>query len=465
MITKSKILKSSVIILSLILFSCGTQKKIETLKPEPSSTSSIVYSTKTSYVGMPVEIKIKDIQTVLNQNLKGIIYKDSILNDDNIEMKIWKQNDIKLSYANGKIKSELPLKIWIKYKYGTEFMGLNDTREFNLNGTITLLSNVTLSNWKLNMNSTIDKTEWNESPTINIAGKSVAITYAVNPTLSYFKKDIAAKIDKAINENCDFKPQVIDALKQITEPFQANAQFDTWVSIKPLEIYSTDAQLLTDKVLLNLGLKCSIQTLIGDKPKNNINWDKVAVTRVTKIQNSFTGNIAAVSSYASASRVITNNFKGQTFGEGNKKIMVNQVEIWQKNNNLIIALNMNGTINGTIYLTGTPKYKAQTQEIYFENLDYVLDTKNVLHKSGSWLLNGMILRKMQENCKYKITDDIENGKKIAATYLTNYSPMSGVFINGKLENLEFEKFELTPNAIISFIKANGNVNVKINGLQ
>lgn len=448
-----------------LLVNCGSQKKIETLKPEPSNNNSIVYATKTSYVGMPVEIKLKDIQTVLNQNLKGIIYKDSILSDDNIEMKIWKQNDIKLSYTNGKIKSELPLKIWVKYKYGTDFMGLNDTREFNLNGTITMLSNVTLSNWKLNMNSTIEKTEWNESPTINIAGKSVAITYAVNPTLNYFKKDIAAKIDKAINENCDFKPQVIDALKQITEPFQANAQFDTWVSIKPLEIYSTDAQLMTDKVLLNLGLKCSIQTLIGEKPKNIINWDKVAVTRVSKIQNSFTGNIAAISSYTSASRVITNNFKGQTFGEGSKKITVNQVDLWQKNNNLIIALNMSGTINGTIYLSGTPKYNPQTQEIYFENLDYVLDTKNVLHKSGSWLLNGMILRKMQENCKYKITEDIENGKKAAASFLTNYSPMTGVFINGKLENLEFEKFELTPNAIISFIKANGNVNVKINGLK
>lgn len=458
-------LKVVLILVGYLLTNCSTQKKINTLKPEASSTNSTIYTTKTSYVGMPVEIKIKDIQTLLNQNLKGIIYKDSIIKDDNIEMKIWKLNDIKLTYFNGKIKSELPLKIWIKYKYGTDFMGLNDTREFNLNGTITLLSSITLSNWKLNMNSVIDKTDWNESPTVNIAGKEIAITYAVNPTLNYFKKDIAAKIDKAINENCDFKPQVIDALKQITEPFQANQQFDTWVSIKPLEIFSTDAKLLQDKVLLDLGLKCSIQTLIGDKPKNIINWDKVAVTRVTKIQNSFTGNIAAVSSYASASRVITNNFKGQTFGEGSKKITVNQVDIWQKNNNLIIALNMSGTINGTIYLSGTPKYNNQTQEIYFENLDYVLDTKNVLHKSGSWLLNRMILRKMQENCKYKITEDIENGKKIAATFLTNYSPMTGVYINGKLENLEFEKFELTPNAIISFIKTNGNVNVKINGLQ
>jgi hypothetical protein len=88
---------------------------------------------------------------------------------------------------DGKIESILPLKIWSKFKYGTDFMGLNDTREIDLNGTITLLSDVKLSNWKMNTTSEIEDFEWSESPTILVAGKKVPITYIINPTLSIFK--------------------------------------------------------------------------------------------------------------------------------------------------------------------------------------------------------------------------------------------------------------------------------------
>jgi len=81
---------------------------------------------------MPMEVSLKEISYHLNKNLKGLIYNDSILNDDKTEMKIWKTSDIKLVEKNGEIVSVIPLKIWAKIKYGTEFMGLNDTREINL---------------------------------------------------------------------------------------------------------------------------------------------------------------------------------------------------------------------------------------------------------------------------------------------------------------------------------------------
>ena len=52
-------------------------------------------------------------------------------------MKIWKTSTIRLTEVNGDIVSEIPLKIWAKVRYGTSFMGLNDTKEINL---ITMLA-------------------------------------------------------------------------------------------------------------------------------------------------------------------------------------------------------------------------------------------------------------------------------------------------------------------------------------
>jgi hypothetical protein len=50
-------------------------------------------------------------------------------------------------------------------------------------------------------------------------------------------------------------------------------------------------------------------------------------------------------------------------------------------------------------------------------------------------------------------------------YLKNYSPMPGVYVNGKMEDIQFQKIELTNQAIIAFIEVKGTVNVSIDGLK
>ena len=162
---------------------------------------------------------------------------------------------------------------------------------------------------------------------------------------------------------------------------------------------------------------------------------------------------------------MTKNFAGQEFDSGSKKVKVQNVGIWHKNGKMVIALDLLGTVNGTIYLTGFPQYNEQTKEVYFDKLDYALDTKNKLMRTANWLAQGLVLRKIQESCRYSIVPNLEEGKQNIAAYLKNYSPMPGVFVNGKMEDIQFDKIQLTNKAIIAFIKINGKVNVSVDGLK
>jgi hypothetical protein len=449
----------------LLVISCGTTNKIEALKPLPSTNAAVVFKNKTSFVAMPIEITLKEIESQLNKNLSGLIYNDSILSDDKTEMKIWKTAPIKLSEKNGAIISVIPMKIWAKFKYGTEFLGLNDTREINLNGTITLNSKTHLTNWKLSTNSKLEDFEWSESPSILVAGKNVPITYIINPTLGIFKSKIAKKIDKAIDETCDFKPQVLAVLEKLSTPFLTSEQYETWFKMVPMELYVTEAKLSKSKITLNMGLKCNMQTMVGQEPKNSFDAAKIVLKPVTSIPDNTTASVVAVSTYESASKIVTKNFQGQEFGSGSRKISVQKVDLWQKEGSMIIALDVLGSINGTIYLSGIPNYNAVSKEIYFDDMDYVLNTKGILTKSANWLLQGTILRKIQENCRYSIKGNLEEGKKSMNPYLSNYSPMKGVFVNGTLNDFEFEKVELTDKAIIAFITTSGKISISIDGMD
>ena len=454
-----------------LLSSCSTSNKIAALKPEPDDAGALIYDNTPSFINLPISVKLKDVEGQTNALLNGLIYDDNNIEDDDIEMKIWKLAPITIENdkenAGGKIKTVLPLKALVKYRIGTKKLGVEmyNTKEFNLNGVVTLVSDISLSNWKLNTKTELKSLDWNESPTMVVFGKNVPVTYLINPAIKIFRSKIEKKIDAAIEKSMDFKPNVLAALEKICTPFQMSEAYESWLRIVPVEIYSTNAKLKNDTFLMEMGMKCTMETLIGGKPESKFDATKITLKPVTKIPNQITANIAAVSNYADASKIMTKNFSGVEFGSGNKKVKVQKVNIWHKNDKMVIALDLLGSVNGTIYLTGFPQYNELTKEIYFDKLDYALDTKNKLMRTANWLAQGMVLRKIQESCRYSIVPNLEVGKQNMTAYLKNYSPMPGVFVNGKMEDIQFQRIQLTNKAIIAFIKVNGTVNVSVDGLK
>ncbi|MBA4319784.1 MAG: hypothetical protein C0412_15400, partial [Flavobacterium sp.] len=145
-----------VFLIVFLISSCSTSNKIAALKPEPDDAGPLVYDNTPSFINLPISVKLKDVESQTNALLNGLIYEDNNIEDDDIEMKIWKLAPITIENdkesAGGKIKTVLPLKALVKYRIGTKKLGveLYNTKEFNLNGVVTLVSDVSLSNWKLN---------------------------------------------------------------------------------------------------------------------------------------------------------------------------------------------------------------------------------------------------------------------------------------------------------------------------
>jgi hypothetical protein len=455
----------------MLFLSCSPSQKITSLKPEPDDASPLVYENTPSFITLPITVKLKDIENQTNALLNGLIYEDNDIEDDDIEMRVWKLAPITIENTNEKlgdrIKTTLPLKVLVKYRIGTKTLGTEfyKTQEFNLNGVVKLTSDVSLTNWKLNTKTELSSLDWNESPTATVFGKNIPVTYLINPAIKLFKSKIERKIDEAVGKSMDFQPNVLTALEKICMPFKMNEDYESWLRIVPLEIYTTASKLKKDQFSLQMGMKCNIETLIGQQPESKFDLNKIILKLVTKIPNQITANIVAVSTYNDASKIIKKNFAGQEFESAGKKVKVQDVAIWHKNGKMVIALDLSGSVNGKIYLSGFPQYNDKSKEIYFDDLDYVLDTKNKLMRTANWLAQGFVLRKIKENCRYSIQTNLDEGKKTIMGYLKNYSPMTGVFINGKMEDIQFQKVQLTNNAIIAFIKVNGEINISIDGLN
>ena len=267
-----------------------------------------------------------------------------------------------------------------------------------------------------------------------------------------------------MTKTLDFKSNILDIMQKASEPVEMSKTYQTWLKVTPQELYATEAKLEKSAVTMNVGLKCLMESYVGHKPKANFIKDKIALKPIGNLPDKVLANIATVSTYKDASRVMTANFKGKEFSSGKRKVTVQNVEIWHKKGKMIIALDMTGSLNGRIYLAGFPKYDANKKELYFDDLDYALETKDRLIKTANWLFQGAILLKMKENCRYSIQPNLDEGKKNILHYLNNYSPMQGVYVNGKLNDIVFDKVQLTNYAIIGFLNITGNIKVNVNGM-
>ncbi|MES2630312.1 MAG: DUF4403 family protein, partial [Bacteroidota bacterium] len=384
---------------------------------------------------------------------------------DNLELKVWKTAPFKISSVNGKLQTVLPLKISGKYDPGAVLgMDLFDAHDFNMSGVITLTSSVALSNWKITTSTSITDINWTEAPSISAGGRQVPLTYLINPALKFFRDRIEKAIDEAIRNSSDFKPQVMDALSQLSAPLLMDAGYQSWFRLTPQELYTSEATLTADAITMNMGLKCTMETFIGKQPVKQFDKDKIVLKPVKTMPEKITLSIAAVSSYQDASNLITKNFQGQVFTSGKRKVTVNKVDLWQKDGKLIVALDLAGSVTGKVYLAGVPQYNRELQEIYVDQLDFVLDTKSRLQKGAGWLAQGLIIKKIQENCRYSIKPNLEQGKKDMQQYLKNYSPVKGIVVNGSLESLDFDNIKLSNKAIVAFITATGKMDVVIDGL-
>lgn len=453
--------------IATLLSACGTSSKIAALKPEPSYPTAIVYDKQISYANIPLEIQVADLQNQTNMHLNGLIYEDANLEDDKVMLKVWKEAPILIREENGQLAMELPLKVWAKVKYGIEKFGLSvyDTREVNLNGVIKLNSAVAVQNWKLSTKTQIQDIDWVESPSIVIAGKNVPITYLINPVLSVFKGKLSKKVDDAIAQSFDIKPYVYAALAQLSKPIEVNPDYKVWVGMQPTALYASSTTIANKKINFTLGMKAYIETSINAQPTLKFDPSQLTLIPNTLPNTDFNLSLANVITYANAAALVQKNFNGQTFSSGKRSVTINHIDLWGKDGQLVVALGMTGTVNGTFYLSGVPKYDVLKKEVYLEGVDFVLDSKNKLLKTGDWLVHGLIAKKIQESCRFSIADYLSNGQKTAASYLNGYQPVKGIHLSGNLSTIQPNQLILTPQAIVAMVNAKGKLAIRVDGLD
>ncbi len=421
-----------------------------------------------SAVSIPFEISIAEIAQQLNTKVQGVIYEDNSFDDDNrdgFKTKVSKNGLITVDVQDSLLHYIVPLKVWAQKSY--QLGPISGEQDTNFEIKIKFVTAIGINaNWQMETRTASSGFDWVTKPSIRVAGIEIPITSLVSRKLTENLPVFAKNIDDNVKQNFEIKKYVVQAWNLLREPRLISEPYRTWLLVTPTDATMTPFRIDKNKIKAIINIKGYTQTQTGEKPVVTAVKDIPNLSVSSDVSSDFRLGLIASLPYAEATRFATTEFVGKRyeFKDGQYKVEVTNIDIYGQNEKLIIKAGLKGSIEGNIYLKGTPQYDQATRALVLKNLDYDLDTRSVLIKTANWLLQGRFVKQLEKQFILPLGSQMEETQKFTNQQLANRQISKGITLNGKLNTIEPDQVYITSSSLMAVVFVKGKLEIKINGL-
>lgn len=460
------------VVFFLFLFSTSFQSIAQKANPEAPVEKylqdTVVVQKVLSTISIPFDIAMSDIEKQINLTVNGLIYEDNSYtddNNDNFKCKVWKKSNIVITAAtNNVFDFTVPIKVWAEKGIGAFGIMKYIPIEFEMN--LKFSTRFTINpDWTVQTFTTPNGYDWISKPKVNV-GIDVPIDFIVGKIIDNNHTKFARSLDAAVSKNMSLKPYVIQAWNAASQPYLVSEAYNTWVKITPLEVSMIPLTTVGRNIKSVLGIKAYTETLTGNRSFVPTVFSSVPNLKLaTDIPNDFQVGLMSDVLFTEAATVAKKMFVGQEyeFQNGAYKIQITDIDIFGSNEFLVIKADLKGSLKGTVYIKGIPIYDPIKKKIVLSNSQFDIKTRNVLAKAAAWLLEGKMVKMIQDEYGLPVDELLTYAKQNIETAM-NSEYRKGVKLNGKIENVQPDKVYLTPTSIVAVVLAKGKVELKVNGL-
>ena len=461
---KKQIIFVSIAMIGLLFTSCKTMQ-IE--KPNESYLPSNL-APALSELPLQVELDVKKLESSINKKMNGLIFEGSNLSNKDLSVKVWKAQNFTFTINNNVIEYRVPLKVWSRFAWKVEKFGYMVGDNYEANGSIALTYKTTISfdkNWKLVSKTIASGYEWLQTPRLNVVGVNVPVTPIANLALSQCDKLITAQIDKTLGESIDLKKYITQAWTEIQKPREVNTENNLWIRVTPKDVYVSPFTTTGNKLNLAVALYAQIESFMGAQPSANAAVALPPFKYVNRPAQQFNLNIGGDVTFEKISELAKKQLLNKTFSEGNKTITITDLSIFGSEGKAVFVADVIGSFKGRVYFTGDMVYDSEKVAVEITKPQFSVKTSNVLIKSASWLLHGMILKQITPYLTYPVKSNLESMRTQVNQMISNYTIVDGVSLQGKLNNLTVTSLSLVPGAVRIQANVKGNVALKVQELK
>lgn len=457
--SQTKILFYPVILLIITGFAaCKTTQPVR-----PMEHYETFYEEKTSFINLPVNIQIEELEKLLNEEFNGLLYEDNSFDDgDKMKIRAEKNQNMNIEPDIMALKYSIPLDLKIEYKTAIGSV--------KADAIIFLMFRTAFDideGWNFKTETTVEDYAWVKKPSLKFGGVSISAGFIGNMILNRSKEFIGKSIDEQVAANFNLRETAEEAWKGLFDPILVSPEYNTWLTVNPISLSMTRPQMDDQSINTILSVKANPDIKLGNKPDQPFN----SINSLPRFEYSndfkddFVLNIGAEITYEQADSMAKAELLGERFESGKYYAVIEDIEMYGQGNNIIVNTKLSGSYNGSIYLTGKPKFNAKKGTIDMDDLQFTLDTKSFLHKSAGWLLKSTFKKQVKENLNFLLDYNLKEMEKMLVEQLDHFELSKSVYLVGNLEGLSIQNAWLTADGIKMIVGIKGEAGVKLERKQ
>ena len=423
-----------------------------------------------SNITLPVSLPVSEINNLINQSVKGILYEDQSYTDNNndqFKVRVEKQGNIAIkALSNNRLMISVPLKVWAEKGYGT--LGYYMYQDTNFNLIMNFITSLAATpDWKLNTKTTTAGFVWTQKPVLDYGKVKIPIASFIESVLKEQQNKFTTVIDQQIKSQFNLQPQLVMAWNQFSKPINVSQEYNTWLKISPQNTYMTPLQVFQDKIKTTVGIDLFSETFVGKMPLPTKDVTSIPNFVVKPdLQNIFNLQTTANISFDEATKIARQQFLNKEFplNSEKNKVKVDDIKVYGEKENIVIEVKTQGGVTGTAFIKGKPAYDVQSHKIVLTETDFNLKTKNFFQKALTVLFEGKIRKMIEKDYGIPLMD-IENSSKKSLMESFNKEYYKGIRLQGNVIELKPTQFLISESYITVVIDTKAQLQMNISGLS
>ncbi len=428
MMLKNRMLLRAVLLLTACsLFACAAARPLTAERPKAEAFRTAL-KMEPSTLNIPVETTTDDLARLLNRSVRTELYKGST-GTRGVTADVVRSEPIVVTAADDYLFITLPVTLLLSYgMFETPTIPLR--MKFRVKATIT-------PDWRLHADISYQGLSDLLAEDVRIGLFSFNPRSIVEDVTRPVQKVLSDLIAQKINDAFPLKKEIAKIWNEVQKPLLLDKDYSAWLTLTPQDVMLYPLSARNNRVRLSVGIRTYAELVVGPEPPPRPLRPLPDLTQAAAFDKSFRIALNADLFYKELRGIASTRLLNRTFDSDGKSIRIKELDLYGNGDRLVVKLETLGALEGTFYLTARPVFNPQTNMFSVQDVDFDMQTENMLHKSADWFLHGTIRSVIQEKLNLDLTARLEQTRLMAGKALDRIQLLEHVFLKGNIKNLTF----------------------------
>jgi len=417
----------ALLLLAASLCSCAGGKAVTAERPRDEAFRTTLKK-ETSTLNIPIEITTDELARVLNQTIRRDLYKGST-RTRGMSAEVVRNGPIVVSAADDFLYVTLPISMSLSY-------GMFEIPAIPLKLKFKATAGAT-PDWRLHTEIYYQGLSDLLAEEVGIGPLSFKPRSIVEGFTQPVQRVVSDLITQKINELIPLKAQVAKVWERAQKPVLLDKTYNAWLKLTPREVMMYPLYARNNRVRLSVGISTYAELVVGSEPAAQPLQPLPKLTLVNTFDKTFRIALNADLYYKDLRDIAAPQLLNKRFDSDGKSIVIKEFDLYGNGDKLVIKLQTQGSLDGVFYLTARPVFNLQTNILSVEDVDFDMQTQDLLLQSADWFLHGSIRGKIQEQLNMNLTRQIDQSRQMAGKALARMQLMEHVFLKCDIKDLKF----------------------------